>query len=36
MTSHALIHILAAIAITLNLWKIQENEKASSDGNLSA
>jgi predicted anti-sigma-YlaC factor YlaD len=30
MTSHALIHILAAIAITLNLWKIQENEKSSS------
>jgi K+-sensing histidine kinase KdpD len=30
MTSHALIHILAAIAITLNLWTIQENEKSSS------
>jgi len=29
MTSHALVHILAAIAITLNLWKIQENEKSS-------
>lgn len=30
MTSHALLHILAAIAITLNLWKIQENETVSS------
>jgi hypothetical protein len=30
MTSHALIHVLAAIAITLNLWKIQENEKSST------
>lgn len=30
MTSHALIHVLAAIAITLNLWTIQENEKSSS------
>jgi hypothetical protein len=30
MTSHALLHVLAAIAITLNLWKIQENEKSSS------
>ena len=30
MTSHALLHILAAIAITLNLWKIQENEKPPS------
>lgn len=36
MTSHALIHILAAIAITLNLWKIQENEKASSHTNSTA
>jgi hypothetical protein len=27
MTSHALLHIIAAIAITLNLWTIQENEK---------
>ena len=33
MTSHALIHILAAIAITLNLWKIQENEKSSTHTN---
>jgi hypothetical protein len=30
MTSQALLHILAAIAITLNLWKIQENEKSST------
>lgn len=36
MTSHALIHILAAIAITLNLWKIQENEKSSSHTNSTA
>ena len=28
MTSHALLHIIAAVAITLNLWTIQENEKA--------
>ena len=35
MTSHALIHILAAIAITLNLWKIQENEKSSSHSDSS-
>ena len=33
MTSHALLHILAAIAITLNLWKIQENETSSSHRN---
>jgi len=30
MISQALLHILAAIAITLNLWKIQENEKSST------
>ena len=33
MTSHALLHVLAAIAITLNLWKIQENEKSSTHAN---
>ena len=27
MTSHASLHVVAAIAITLNLWTIQENEK---------
>lgn len=36
MTSHALIHILAAIAITLNLWKIQENEKVGEHATSSA
>ena len=36
MTSHALIHVLAAIAITLNLWKIQENEKSSRHTDSSA
>ena len=36
MTSHALIHVLAAIAITLNLWKIQENEKSSTHPNSTA
>ena len=33
MTSHALIHVLAAIAITLNLWTIQENEKVGEHTN---
>lgn len=36
MTSHALLHVLAAIAITLNLWKIQENEKSSRHTDSSA
>ena len=36
MTSQALLHVLAAIAITLNLWKIQENEKSSRHTNSSA
>lgn len=36
MTSHALLHFLAAAAITLNLWTIQENEKASSHSSPSA
>ena len=33
MTSHALVHVLTAIVITLNLWTIQENEKSSTHTN---
>lgn len=33
MVSHAMIHVVAATVITLNILKIQENEKSSSHSN---